>query len=65
MVTPTTKAHTPAMAMIMTTTSAIRLHHPTRPSIPTPCLESVLSTDSPLNVRHGYVDIAMVSMKVR
>jgi hypothetical protein len=64
MVTPTTKAHNPAMAMIMATKSPIRVHHPTRPSLPTPCLGSVLSTDSPLNVRHGYVDIAMVSMKV-
>jgi hypothetical protein len=32
MVAPMTKAQNPAMAMIMTTTSPIRLHHPTRPS---------------------------------
>jgi hypothetical protein len=32
MVTATTKAQNPAMAMIKTTKPPIRLHHPTRPS---------------------------------
>jgi len=64
MVTPMTKAQNPAMAMIMTTKSPIRLHHPTRPSLPTPCLGVGPDNRLTLNVRHGYVDIAMVSMKV-